>query len=322
MKFFLIDLWNDLREKRLWPVALALLAGLIAVPVALTKGSEEPAATAPVATDARTAPEPKELKGLARVKLESSAVNSGSRLDTFDPSNPFRPPSKVLEAAQEGSQASATQAGPGPDSGSSGSGGSTDSSGSAGGSAGDTGSIVTPAPYTGGTSGGGGDTRSRPRTSQYTFVVDATFIANGRKRRVKRMERLDMLPHRASPLLLFLGVSANAGRAVFLVDSTLQAAGEGICKPGGDRCAFLYIGPGSEHEFVNDHGDSFTLRIKEIRKVKVQRSAGASKKKKKKAKGATGSASSHRRFVPPVLADLVTVSGARERRANNRGRRR
>jgi hypothetical protein len=320
MKFFLIDLWNDLREKRLWPVALVLLAGLIAVPVALTKRSEEPAATPPVESEARTAPEPKELKGLARVKLESSAVNSGSRLDTFDPSNPFRPPSKVLEASQEGSQASATQSGPGPDSGSSGSTGSSGSSGSAGGF-GDTGSIVSPAPHTGGTSGGG-DTRSRPRTSQYTFVVDATFIANGRKRKVNGMERLDMLPHRASPLLLFLGVSANAGRAVFLVDSTLQAAGEGTCKPGGDRCAFLYIGPGSEHEFVNDQGDSFTLRIKEIRKVKVKRSAGASRKNKKKAKGATGRASSHRRFVPPVLADLVSVSGARERRPHKRGRRR
>jgi hypothetical protein len=319
MKFFLTDLWNDLREKRLWPVALALLAGLIAVPVALTKRSEEPAATPPVETEARTAPEPKELKGLARVKVESSAVNSGSRLDTFDPSNPFRPPSKVLEASQEGSQASATQSGPGPDSGSSGSTGSSGSSGSAGGPAGDTGSIVTPAPYTGGTSGGG-DTRSRPRTSQYTFVVDATFIANGRKRKVEGMERLDMLPHRASPLLLFLGVSANAGRAVFLVDSTLQAAGEGTCKPGGDRCAFLYIGPGSEHEFVNDQGDSFTLRIKEIRKVQVKRrSADASKKK---TKGAASRASSHRRFVPPVLADLISVSSPRERRENDRGRRR
>jgi hypothetical protein len=317
MKFFLTDLWNDLREKRLWPVALMLLAGLIAVPVVLTKRSEEP--PPPAASDARTAPEPKELKGLAGVKLAQSAANAGSRLDTFDPSDPFRPPSKVLNASQAESQTDAGQAGPGPDSGSSGSTGST-------GSTGDTGSTVPTSPYTGGATGGGdtqgGHDRSQPKTAQYIYVVDATFIANGRKRRVKRMERLDMLPHRASPLLLFLGVSANAGRAVFLVDSTLQAAGEGTCKPGGDRCAFLYIGPGSEHEFVNDQGDSFTLRIKEIRKVKVTRSAGTSRKTNKKAKGATGTASSHRRFVPPVLADLVTVSGARERRPHKRGRRR
>ena len=34
-------------------------------------------------------------------------------------------------------------------------------------------------------------------------------------------------------------------------------------------CAFLYLGAGSEHEFTNDDGDSYHLRIDEIRKVKV-----------------------------------------------------
>jgi glyoxylate utilization-related uncharacterized protein len=78
-----------------------------------------------------------------------------------------------------------------------------------------------------------------------------------------------MLPSQESPLLLFLGVTANAGNAVFLVDSTLEAAGEGKCKPRASECAFLYIGAGSEHEFTNEEGDSYTLRINEIRKVKV-----------------------------------------------------
>ena len=37
MKVFALDLWQDLREKRLWPVALLLLAALVAVPVLLAK---------------------------------------------------------------------------------------------------------------------------------------------------------------------------------------------------------------------------------------------------------------------------------------------
>ena len=37
MKVFFLDLWQDLREKRLWPVALVLLLGLAAVPVLLAK---------------------------------------------------------------------------------------------------------------------------------------------------------------------------------------------------------------------------------------------------------------------------------------------
>ena len=109
---------------------------------------------------------------------------------------------------------------------------------------------------TGGTTGGGG---TPTQTAQYRYVADVTFAANGHKRHIKGLERLDMLPNEASPLLLFLGVTPNGGNAVFLVDSTLKAAGEGKCKPKPRECAFLYIGPGSEHEFTNEDGDSYTL---------------------------------------------------------------
>ena len=78
-----------------------------------------------------------------------------------------------------------------------------------------------------------------------------------------------MLPRQAAPLLIFMGVTAEGGDAVFLVDSTLQAAGEGRCKPSPSDCAFAYIGAGSEHVFTEEDGDSYALRIDEIRKVKV-----------------------------------------------------
>ena len=78
-----------------------------------------------------------------------------------------------------------------------------------------------------------------------------------------------MLPSQANPLLIFLGASKNGGNAVFLVDSTLTAVGEGKCKPSKADCAFLYLGAGSEHELTNDEGDSYTLRVDQIRKVKV-----------------------------------------------------
>ena len=44
MKIFMLDLWSDLREKRLWLVAVVLLLGLVAVPVILAKPAEEPSA--------------------------------------------------------------------------------------------------------------------------------------------------------------------------------------------------------------------------------------------------------------------------------------
>ena len=90
------------------------------------------------------------------------------------------------------------------------------------------------------------------------------------------------------------------------MDSTLEAAGEGKCKPSASDCAFLYIGAGSEHEFTNEEGDSYTLRINEIRKVKVDGFASASRSKS--ARAAIGSPTPRRRFIPPLLADVVSVS--------------
>jgi hypothetical protein len=300
MKIFLLDLWHDLRAKRLWPVALVLAVALVAVPVVLSKPSET-AGPAPVQT-VRKAPDPKEAAALAQVKLDSSAHDArGSTLDTFDPSDPFRPPAKVTKkkktetdapSSVEGNTGGGTPAG---DTGA--------STGTTGGDIGSTGGGTTGT--TGGTGGGGTPTTT---TTQYRYVVDVTFTANGRTRHIKGLERLDMLPSQASPLLLFLGATPNGGNAVFLVDSTLQAAGEGRCKPKASECAFLYIGPGSEHEFTNDDGDSYTLKIDEIRKVRVDASASAGASRAKRARAAVGEPVANRRFASPLISDLVSVS--------------
>jgi hypothetical protein len=311
MKNFLSDLWHDLREKRLWPVAVVLLVGIVAVPVVLSKSAETPA-PAPAATEARTAPEPRDLKALTTVKLDTSDAGAGSSLDTFDPSNPFRPPRAVLKGSAEAS-ADGTQSGPGSTDGT-----GTDPTGSTGGGGttsvpDDTSTGDTDGDTGGGDTGGGdtGDGDTPTKTTQFVYVIDVTFEANGRTRKIKAMDRLDMLPNADSPLLLFLGVASDGGNAVFLVDSTLDAAGEGSCKPSGDDCAFLHLGAGSEHQFTNDEGDSYSLRVDEIRRVKVddKASASASKKHTKKTAGAAvGRTAPARRFALPLLADLVSVS--------------
>jgi hypothetical protein len=317
MKNFLLDLWHDLREKRLWPVALVLLAGVVAVPVVLSKSSETPPA-APAAPAQTEAQEPDGPAALAEVKLEELGQGAGSSLSSFDdPANPFAPPPKVLKRLREDSQDSAVggdAAGPG-----SAGADATLEGGSLGGGGGDTGGTGDPITLDPGTGApgtpdtGGGDTGGgKPTTTAYTFVADVSFRANDRNRKIKAMEKLDILPDAASPLLIFLGVTPDAGNAVFLVDSTLSAAGEGSCKPSNSECAFLYLGPGSEHEFTNEEGDSYTLRVDEIRRVKLDKdnSAKAAKKDKKVASAAVGKPAPARRFALPLLADLVSVSSS------------
>src|SRR3712207_6062370 len=68
MTTFLIDIWHDLRAKRLWPVAVALLVATLAVPVVVVKPTEAPPAkdTAPPTTTA----------ALPVVSRDSEIVNS------------------------------------------------------------------------------------------------------------------------------------------------------------------------------------------------------------------------------------------------------
>ena len=259
MKVFLLDLWHDLKEKRLWPVAVVLLVALVAVPVLLAKPATKSSAPAPVATAA--GPKPDVLKQLAKVKLGEDEVGDGSTLGAFNPSNPFNPPKGAIKKV----------AGPG---------------------------TATARRHRGHSRRDGRqrfrrDARRRHHhgrsaqrwqhrrwrhrrrrrttttTAVYKYVVDVTYKANGNTRHIKGMEKLDMLPNQSSPLLIFLGVTPKGSNAVFLVDSTLQAAGEGKCKPSEAECAFAYIGAGSQYIFTKDNGDSYTVRIDEIRKVKV-----------------------------------------------------
>jgi hypothetical protein len=342
MKNLLLDIWHDLRAKRLWPVALVLLAGLVAVPVVLSKKADEPTVAPPAPAKAEK-PEPEGPAQLAQVKLEDLGQGTGSSLSSFDdPSNPFAPPPKVLARIKR--EGDGTAAGTGGDSGSGGAGATgsktTVEGGSLGGGAAtpDTGSAETGSGDTGsgdtgsGDTGGGdvGDTGDTPAppvdggekttTVNYTYVADVTFRANDRRRKIKAMEKLDMLPDRASPLLIFLGVTEKAGNAVFLVDSTLDAVGEGSCKPSRSECAFLYLGPGSEHEFANDEGDSYTLRVDEIRRVEVgggKKKGAASKKDRKTASAAVEQPSPARRFSVPLLADVVSVSSGEAIHSNS-----
>jgi hypothetical protein len=308
MQNFLSQVFNDLRARRLLPVAVLLVAGLIAAPIVLSKSGDDTPAPAPAPSANQDQAKPQGPEELAQVTLDDAlGEGDGSSLSTSESNNPFAPPEKVLKADEAqgdtGLVATPEAAAPTP--------GTDTGTGTGTGTPGESG---------GGGGGGGGTDQGDggTKTSEFTYVLDVTFWANGHKRRVKNLEKLDMLPTQLNPLLIFMGVTENAGNAVFMVDATLEAAGEGKCKPSHEDCAFLYLGAGSEEEFTNDDGDSYRLIINEIKRVKIGDESGTAASSDDAAAGKASKAAAHaaiedsseaRRFELPPLADVIVESG-------------
>jgi hypothetical protein len=280
MNDFLQDIWQDLREKRLLPVAALMLLGIVAIPVVLTESSAEPT---PVVTQA-----PAEASGAAAVALDTEAAASsaaGSELDVFSSDDPFAPPKEVTRSKDTATAASAATADDKAGATGGGTGGGTAPGGSGGGGS----EPLPPAPV------------PAPETSEYEYVADVTFW-NGNRRSERRLRKLDMLPDQSAPALIFMGVTRDGGDAVFLVDATLSNTGEGSCRPGRQNCVYVAIGAGSEHLFTDPEGRTYRLRVDEIRRVKVKAAAADFGPE---AQTATGSPSEARPFNLPSLVDLV-----------------
>ena len=312
MQNFLIQLWNDLRARRLLPVAVLLLAGLVAAPIVLSKKAGRAARARAAPAPARPRPSAKGPEALAQVKLEDAlGKGNGSSLSAFDVNNPFAPPEKVLKAAA--TRPRATTGVSTPDTG-----GTGDTTVPAPTPAAATPAAATPAAATPVAAPAGS-----PKTSEFTYVLDVTFWANGQQAQDQGPREARHAAEPGRPLLIFMGVSDGAGNAVFLVDSTLETAGEGKCKPSRADCAFLYLGAGSEQEFTNDDGDSYRLRINEIRKVKVGDESGAAASEKQdqqvRARGRRGTRSGAPLRLPG--ADRRRGRVRRRQRELNRRRR-
>ncbi len=305
MKEIAIDVWHDLREKKLAPVAILLLIALIAVPTLLAKSPAAVPVPAPPAgpMGAGTAP------GEGAPQLKPVAQLEDSKLDTYSPKNPFAP-LPALKAPSELPVVSADPAGgSGGDTPALAGGGSDSSTPSFdGGGGGGVPALPSPGPIR----GPGPDAE----TTLYTYVVDLDFGPPGRERARKGLARLEVLPNAEQPLLVFLGVSADSKQAVFLADSTASQSGEGRCKPNADTCTFIHLSTAenrNEHSVTDSEGQEYLLRLNDIRRVEVdelkQREARRRKAERQKAKSSesstdtTGSAGLKRLFGFVLFAD-------------------
>jgi hypothetical protein len=298
----------DLRARRLLPVAMLLVAALVAVPVLLSRSPE------PVAVEASAPVDPVDTGGLpgpgealGERSLVALGLGSPSDLDSFDARDPFKPLRAVegADSAEAPSVALAPATGAGGEP-TVGSGGNAGVSSSTGGGA-------SPAPGSGDDGGGGtptpGPAPEPAPERRFTYAVDLTFDGpEGAPRVFRNFPRLSMLPNEAAPVLIFLGVGANLNDAVFLVDSTLRASseGEGRCSPSRMSCATVSLEPGEQQVFLDDKDRRYVLRVDQIREVPLAATSQVRERKAGSAKAGIGEPV--RRFLPQ-LTELVVIGG-------------
>ena len=314
-----LGIYEDLRRRRLLPVAVLLLVCAVALPVFALKPAEEPA-PAPAASTSAAAQSvdglPSPEAALSDKPLVSLAVlDEPSDLGEFESKDPFKPIEKVsADGASDSESGSSSGGGSSGGSGTaaaplgdSGSGGSRRLGGGSGGGSGQTG---TPAPQTAPKQDGGSTPAPAPKTEKkLTYALDLTIRGPKGLRAYRGLPKLSLLPAQDNPLLVFLGVEDAGTKAVFLVDAKLRSEeGEGTCTPSPEQCATLALAPGEEHVLVNDQGQSWTIRIVEVRETSVAKAAAAARKaQKRRARQATRSvAQPAPRFVPPIITDLFT----------------
>lgn len=262
------DTWRFLVGRRLWPVAILLVALAAAVPMLLSKDPAPAPAEAPTAAvkadkDAVLAEDP-------IVTQASDGDRSGRRQVLGSRKDPFKPKVTPTPTPKPETAATATP----------GAGSAAPSTGAATG--GDTPSTgASPAPDT--------TTPAVPKKKKYELYELSVRFGNstgslGRK----RVKRLQALPSNSNPVLIYLGVMDDGKTAVFLLDSGVVAEGDGECKPSRAQCETVHVRQGDTEFFDvpstgGDAGADSSAQY-ELDVLKIHKSTTTDAKKAKKAR--------------------------------------
>jgi hypothetical protein len=258
--------FDELVQRRLWPVALALVIAIIAVPVALSTSGGSTASPAPAPPAATAAPDA--IAVATDVAAVGATPASGRGVHRLARRDPFTAPHVSVAApgvpgpagassggASGSASGSGTSGDPGSTAGSpdtsttaTGTSGTTDTTGTTGttgtSGTGSSGASPTPSP--------GSDTpKPKPKADAGPAIaIDVTFgRLSGAGVRHRELPRLSPLPGTRDPVVIFLGVEERT-TAVFLVSSTASPLGDGHCRPAPHRCHILRMRGGDTEFFA------------------------------------------------------------------------
>jgi hypothetical protein len=255
------NLVNDLVDRRLWPVALALLGALVAVPMLLGGGSKAPASAPAVSLAAAAGTAAPNAQAAVALSQPSTSTNP-----TYRPGpvrNPFAQHKVPAPATTNPSSAPAPPVPSVPS--------SAPSVPSGGG-----GVPVTTTPIVPGSGGG-----RRDATETNVWRVNLRFGEAGDQKTHKDIPRLSPLPSATNPFFIFLGVLADGKTAVFLISSDTTATGDGKCKPNPEQCDTIEMRAGDTEFFDVAQGNAgvtqYELDLLKVFKNTVKGKAAAAK---------------------------------------------
>jgi hypothetical protein len=228
-------LWEELVERRLWPVAIALVVALVALPVLLAKPAGNAPAPAPAspATGTPSSPLAAFQPAVSLGGKKSSEIRKD--LSRFHAKDPFAP--KGASFSGSSAAGTATVTGTTGASGVAAVAGDTGSSG-AGTTTTDTG--IAPTGSSGSPSGSSGSQGGSTGVTYYTYTADVRFGKTGEDKAMT-LTRFRALPTTDNPIVVFMGVRNDGETAVFLVSASATTTGDGDCRPSEDACTFLYM---------------------------------------------------------------------------------
>jgi len=241
-------IFNDLVDRRLWPIALALVAALVAVPVMLSSSSSSPS---PAPADP-IASAPATTGGTAQAAISVSTPSTARKDRPGAVRNPFvqhkvPTPADTTTNLQSPSTTPTT-------------GGGTLPSPSVGVPT-TPGYTVTPI-----VPGSGGGKRDTP--VENVWRVNLRFGEPGEQKLRHDVTRLTPLPSATNPFFVFLGVLSDGKTAVFLISSDATATGDGTCKPDPTQCDTIEMKAGDTEFFDVAQGNAGVVQY-ELDLIKV-----------------------------------------------------
>lgn len=240
------DIWSDLVEKKLWPVALLIVAFIVAAPMVLGKASDT---STPVETPTGVTADEGPQLALTRASTTGFARPPRVNDDRLDPFG-MRGRSKELQITADSIKDAIDDI--------------TDSGGGGGGGGSDTPADPEPnSPEP--------DTEPDVKTEADDLLsILVTTPGDSEPAQINDIRTLSPLVDPEDPFLVYVG-KTSGNDATFLVSSDVTVSGDGSCSPTPADCRTLTLGIGQTAEFtyVADTSKKISVTVLDIETKQV-----------------------------------------------------